>query len=177
MTAAPPPVAPAPEAAKPAEEGAKPKKRSKKGMLHFGDAKAATPPPPAAEAPKPEPPVALPQPPAAASPPAAAAPPPASFVEAPPMDVPESATPDDLARISIQSPSATQRVELMNALSSHKSAAVVAALRHNAKSEHPAVRATAESVMASMFGANWNKTRAVPKPVQPPRSEDKGGGW
>ena len=43
--------------------------------------------------------------------------------------------------------------------------------------EHPGVRSTAETVMAGMFGANWNKTKAVPKPVQPPRSEDKGGGW
>jgi hypothetical protein len=179
--AAPPPAVAAPPAAaapvetpKPAEEAPKAKKRSKKGMLHFGDPNAATPPSPAAEPTKPEPPVALPQPPAAASPPPAAT---ANFIEAPPMELPERATPDDLARISIQSPSAAQRIELMNALSSHKSAAVVAALRHNAKSEHPAVRATAETVMASMFGANWNKTRAVPKPVQPPRSEDKGGGW
>ncbi len=35
--------------------------------------------------------------------------------------------------------------------------------------------------MAGLFGANWNATRAIPKPVQPPPSDDKDrgppGGW
>jgi hypothetical protein len=35
--------------------------------------------------------------------------------------------------------------------------------------------------MASLFGPNWNAVRAVAKPQQPPRSDDKDrgppGGW
>jgi len=28
--------------------------------------------------------------------------------------------------------------------------------------------------MSRLFGANWNKARAIPKPVQPPHSDDSG---
>jgi hypothetical protein len=58
---------------------------------------------------------------------------------------------------------------------------VVAALRANVKSEHAGVRSAAEEGMHALFGPNWNRMREVPKPVQPPRSDDKDrgppGGW
>ena len=69
----------------------------------------------------------------------------------------------------------------MTALRGLKHAAVVAMLRDNAKSEHPEVREAAEQSMQAIFGPNWNRMRAVQKPVQPPVSDDKDrgppGGW
>jgi hypothetical protein len=91
------------------------------------------------------------------------------------------ASADELARVATTSPSAAQRIEIINRLRGIKSAAVVAALRVNAASQHPAVRAAAEAAMASLFGPNWNTTRPIAKPVQPPASDDKDrgppGGW
>ncbi len=148
------------------------RKRSRKAIEHFGDPdapKEAKAEPPKAEPPKVEAPAAAAE--------AAAA----GGGDAPPLEIPEAATPDQLARIASTSPNAAQRIELMNQLAGHKSAAVVASLRANAQSANPTVRAAAETVMQAMFGANWNKFRPVPKPVQPPRTDDKDrgppGGW
>ncbi len=92
------------------------------------------------------------------------------------IDVPADAKPDQIAKLASTCPNPDQRVELIERLRGIKSPSVVAVLRQNAKSEHPAVRAAAESVMAQLFGANWNVTRPVPKPVQPPPSDDKDRG-
>jgi hypothetical protein len=152
-----------PEPAPPAEE--KPKlKRSKKAMQYFGDPDAPKPAaPPPAEAP------------AAVTP--AAAQPASNEPEAAPVALSESPSVEEMARIAYSSPSPSQRIELMQRLNGIKMSAVVQSLRHNAQSPHPGVRAVAEAQLASIFGANWNRMKPIPKPVQPPRSDDKGGGW
>ena len=164
-SATPAPTAEAAPPPRPTEPG---KKRSSKGAQFFGGetTSAPPPPPPAPAAPLPAPPTVDP----------------ASLAgDGPPLPIPNDATPDDLARIATTSPSAAQRIELINRLRSIKSAAVVAALRANAASLHPGVRAAAESAMAVLFGPNWNATRPIAKPVQPPSSDDKDrgppGGW
>ena len=154
------------------------KKRSAKGAMYFGgdgsdDARASYE--------RPEPPSRAEPPPAAPVSPPAAADPAAFAGDGAPLPVARDATPDELARIATISPSAAQRVELINRLRTVRSAAVVAMLRANAASPHPAVRAAAEAAMGALFGPNWNATRAIPKPVQPPPSDDKDrgppGGW
>jgi hypothetical protein len=168
-----PKIAPAP-AATSATSAAPAKKRSAKGAQHFGGEFTVGTPPRA------------PTPPPAAAPatvaPATAAPIVAgNEPDGPPLTVADNASSDELARVATTSPSAAQRIELIGRIRAVKSAAVVAALRANAASAHPAVRAAAEAAMASLFGPNWNTTRAVAKPQQPPRSDDKGrgppGGW
>ncbi len=168
--------------AQPATPGEKPKvtRRSKKGMLHFGDPSAEAPRPAPVAAPTPQP--VAPPPPAittttatadstAASPKAGDA-----ASTAPYVDVPADAAPDVLARIAATCPNPNQRIELIYKMGGMKTSSVVASLRANAKSEHTGVRGAAEAVMAAMFGPDWNRTRAVPKPVQPPRSDDKDRG-
>ena len=44
--------------------------------------------------------------------------------------------------------------------------AVVAALRHNVRSENAELRQVAETLMGQLFGASWNKSRAISPPVQ-----------
>ena len=70
-----------------------------------------------------------------------------------------------------------QRAEILRELAKVKGHPQIAALmRAHATSTHPAVRAAAEEGMANFFGPNWNRTKAIPKPVQPPRSDDGGRG-
>ena len=70
-----------------------------------------------------------------------------------------------------------QRAELLKELAKVKGHAQIAALmRAHTTSTHPAVRAAAEDGMAQFFGANWNRSKSIPKPVQPPRSDDNGRG-
>ncbi len=171
-SATPPATAPAqtatPATTASATEAAKPFKRSKKGMMYFGDPDAerasavsretrAAPPPAIA--------------------PATLAPAPAPATidvgEPPFVEVPADAKPEALARICALSPNPRQRIQLISELSGLRSSAVVAAIRSNAKSEHPGVRAAAEAAMAKMFGPSWNVTRPVSKPIQPPRSDDE----
>jgi hypothetical protein len=168
-----PPPAPEPVAAAPAPEAPtaeeKPKKRrSRKAIEHFGpDAEEAAPAPPA------------PAPPAAPAPaPADAAPTPVDpesqlNPNAPYLPISDRPTPDELAMVARTSKNPKQRLELLTELKPLKLPSVVAAMRDNVKSADPAIRALAEEAMAGFFGPNWNRTRAVPKPVQPPVSEDK----
>lgn len=165
------PKAEAPKAEPPKAEATPteaPKKRSAKGAQHFGGEYTSPAPP----TPPPTPPPTAPEPPATAT---------AAETDGAPVPVAENATFDELAKVATTSPSAAQRIELIGRIRVVKSAAVVAALRANAASAHPGVRAAAEAAMASLFGPNWNATRPVPKPVQPPRSDDKDrgppGGW
>ena len=90
---------------------------------------------------------------------------------------PDKPTADEVALVARTSPNPQQRLELLNALKGAKTHPVVQALRDNVKSEHPAVRAAAEEGMANLFDANWNRMRAVGKPVQPPGSDDKNRPW
>ena len=157
------PPSPPPAAAPPSPSPTQPaKKRSSKGAQFFGGETAEPPPAPAPTAP----------------PPPATAP---IEGDGPPLPVAADAGADELARICTNSPSAAQRIDLIHRLRTIKSAAVVAALRANAASQHPGVRAAAEAGMAMIFGPNWNATRAISKPVQPPSRDDKDrgppGGW
>ena len=97
------------------------------------------------------------------------------------MALPAEPALEDLVRACNLSPSSSQRIEIIGRFRGVKHAAVVAALRANAASAHPGVRAAAEQAMAVLFGPNWNVVRPVPKPVQSPPSDDKDrgppGGW
>ena len=165
---------PAPQAAPPPAPTAQPtnappRKMPRKAMEHFGrqgdDAESAAPSRPTPP-PEPTPPPQAPPPPSNAS----------VFTDGVALELSPSASNDELARAAATSPSASQRIELIGRIRQHKSAAVVASLRANASNPHPGVRAAAEAAMAALFGPNWNATRPVPKPVQPPRSDDKDRG-
>jgi len=87
-----------------------------------------------------------------------------------------------LARVAQTSPNPKQRVEILQSLHRVRDPAAMAAMRANAQSAHPDVRAVAETGMQLLFGPAWNTSRPVPKPVQPPRTDDgkdRGppGGW
>jgi hypothetical protein len=133
--------------AAPPEEKSK-KKRSKKNT-----------PPPVEAAPPPPPPPAID--------------PDALSDSAPYLPVPEKPTPDILAAIARTSKNPKQRLELLEELKNLKIPSVVQAMRDNARSADAKIKALAEATMASFFGPNWNRTRPVAKPVQPPVSEDK----
>ncbi|HEX2574392.1 MAG TPA: hypothetical protein VH877_32890 [Polyangia bacterium] len=93
------------------------------------------------------------------------------------IDVPEDAPVNDLLRLVPLAGNPRQRAELLRRLHSAKGNTQAAALlRAHTKSEHEAVRVAAEEGMTLFFGPNWNRTRAIPKPVQPPRSDDGGRG-
>ncbi len=97
-------------------------------------------------------------------------------MRAPRLDVSLEAPPDQRARAAMQSQSPTQRIELLRSLAGMKTSTVVAALRHNAKSEHVGLREVAETLMAQLFGAAWNRNRPIAPPTQAPPSDDGGRG-
>ncbi len=94
----------------------------------------------------------------------------------PPVPIADDAGPEELVRVARITPNQVQRAELLRKLSGKKSPQVIQLFRANTQSSHPLVRAAAEDGMSSIFGANWNRTRAIPPPVQPPRSDDGGRG-
>jgi hypothetical protein len=155
-------------------------RRSSKGAQYFGGqfADSSSPrPSPAAEpaAPRAEPP-------RAAEPPRPPEPAPTLADDSgTALPVAADAPPDELARVLMTSPSPAQRLAIIARLRGVKHPAVVAALRANAMSQHPGVRAAAEAAMAALFGPNWSTSRPIPKPVQPPPTDDKDrgppGGW
>lgn len=169
VAVAPPAEAPAPALAPVAEAAPLPDEKSDKKAKKGKKSKKAENAPSADASPAA---VAAPEPsPAAASEPPPAPPQPPQ----PPLEVPKNATPRILAQICMTSPNPEQRIELMAQIAGLKDPFVVAALRANAKSEHAGVRAAAETVMQGLFGPNWNAQRSIPKPVQPPRSDDDRG--
>lgn len=115
--------------------------------------------------------------------PAPPAPPPSSE---PPVEVPAEDQPplplddepslDDTLRVVRTTPNNAQRMSLLQRLAGAKSPAVIQIFRQFVTNPHPGVRAAAEAGMASIFGPNWNRTRAIAPPVQPPRSDDSGRG-
>jgi len=117
-------------------------------------------------------PAPIPTPPPTLSPTPSPSPSPAPPDDAPRLELGADASLEARARAAIQSPSAAQRIELLEGLAGIKTNAVVAALRHNARSEHPALREVAERLMGQLFGAAWNRSRAIVPPVQPPLSDD-----
>lgn len=89
------------------------------------------------------------------------------------LPVPDEATLADLLRILYETQNPLQRAQLLRRIAGeHKDVRVAAALRDHLRAEHPAVRAAAEAGMVSLFGPQWNRPRTIPKPVQPPRSDD-----
>jgi hypothetical protein len=116
--------------------------------------------------------------PAASAPTSPAPPLPASSPvdEGPRIDIALDAPPDQRARAAMLSPSPSQRIDLLRSLAGMKTSVVVAALRHNVKSEHAGLREVAESLMAQRFGAAWNRSRAIVPPAQTPPSDDGGRG-
>lgn len=142
-------------------------------------APAPTAPPPAPAAP---PPVAAAPAPAAATAPTApsgsAAPTQAASAEddQPPLPIDESAAMDEVLRVARTTPNNAQREQLLRKLAGTKSPAVIQMFRQSLTSAHAGVRAAAEAGMASLFGANWNRSRPIAPPVQPPRSDDGGRG-
>ena len=95
----------------------------------------------------------------------------------PHVPVPEGATFADFLRILREAPNPFQRATLLRMLadSGNRDVHLVALLRDFLRADHPAVRAAAEYGMTRLFGPNWNRTRAIPKPVQPPRTDDEKG--
>lgn len=163
---APPPPAPAPSGAP----------RPVNPRLAAALAKAGLPPAggtPQHSAPAPAAPVAAVAPsPAPADSTAAAPPTEVPADDQPPLPLADDAGLDELVRVARTTPNQLQRAELLRKLSGKKDPRVIQLFRANAQSPHPAVRAAAEEGMASLFGATWNRTRAIPPPVQPPRSDD-----
>jgi curved DNA-binding protein CbpA len=135
-------------------------------------------PPAAASAAVESRPAATPTPPPAAATPAAATEVPTEVPaelqadDQPPLPLADDAGLDELIRVARTTPNQAQRAELLRKLAGKKVPQVIQLFRANAQSPHPAVRAAAEDGMASLFGSTWNRTRAIPPPVQPPRSDD-----
>ncbi len=96
--------------------------------------------------------------------------------EQPPVPLAIDASLDELAKVARTTPNVQQRIELLTALLGKRSPAVILAFRQNIASAHPAVRTAAETGMASVFGPDWNRSRSIAPPVQPPRSDDNGRG-
>ena len=110
--------------------------------------------------------------PAPIAPASAAAPEQDELPEGPRLDVAADANLETRARAAMQSGSAQQRIELLESFAGVKHPAAIAAVRHNVTNEHPRLKAVAERLMSQLFGAAWNRSRAIPKPVQPPRTEE-----
>lgn len=93
------------------------------------------------------------------------------------VPVPEDAPIKDLMRFAAQAQNPLQRAELLRRMVSErpKDPQVAAILRSHIKSENPTVRQAAEDGMVVLFGPNWARTKSIPKPVQPPRSDDDRG--
>jgi hypothetical protein len=147
---------------------------------------AATDPQPAAPTP-PEPPASAPvgtvavtsaATSAAPSVPAAAAPAaePSSDDEGAPLPLEAEAPLEELVRVARATPSSLQRAEILRKLTGARHSAVIALFRAFVSSQHPAVREAAEGGMSSLFGPNWNRTRSIAPPAQPPRTDDGGRG-
>ncbi len=145
------------------------------------------PPPPAAavaetrepepEAPPPPPPPPPPAPSPPTPPPVQAEPEP-DFPPDPADELPYTPLPDepsvaDLVRVAYQSQNPKQRAELLGRLASGtKDVGILKLLRTFAASAQPRVKYAAEAGLAKMFGTTWGKSRPIPPPVQPPRSDD-----
>jgi len=105
-------------------------------------------------------------------PPAAPAADPAESL--PYVAIPEEATLADLVRITTTCPNPLQKIDLINLLATGpKEVTVLRLLRSYATAAHLGLRAAAEAGLRTLFGGAWAKTREIPPPVQPPRSDDR----
>lgn len=83
---------------------------------------------------------------------------------------------DELIKVARTTPNTVQRIEVLRRLTGSRHSAIIQLFRHFVGSPIAAVREAAEQGMSSIFGPNWNRSRAIAPPVQPPRSEDGGRG-
>jgi len=102
---------------------------------------------------------------------AAGAPDPAESL--PYVPLPEAASLADLLRVIREAGNPLQRAALIRQLADAgvKDVGFVALLRAFVKSEHAAVRGAAEYAMVRVFGPSWNRTRPIPRPIQPPHGD------
>lgn len=96
--------------------------------------------------------------------------------EGAPLPLDAEAPLEELVRVARTTPSSLQRAEVLRKLTGARHSAVIQLFRAFVSSQHPAVREAAEGGMSSLFGPNWNRTRSIAPPAQPPRSEDGGRG-
>ena len=91
------------------------------------------------------------------------------------VTIPEGAVLADLLRIVREAGNPFQRAALLRQLADAgvRDVNLVALLRAHLTTSHPAVRAASEYGMIRLFGPAWNRARPIPKPVQPPRSDDE----
>jgi hypothetical protein len=96
--------------------------------------------------------------------------------EQPALPLDAAAPLDELIRVARMTPNNAQRSELLRKLAGARAPAVIQLFRSNLGSTHAGVRSAAEAGMESVFGSNWNRSRPIPPPTQPPRSDDNGRG-
>ncbi len=93
-----------------------------------------------------------------------------------PLPLEAEAPLDELLRVARSTPNQAQRLELLRKLTGARHSAVIQLFRSFVSSPHPAIREAAEGGMSAIFGPNWNRSRQIAPPVQPPRSDDGGRG-
>lgn len=101
---------------------------------------------------------------------------PAQAEEGAPLPMEAEAPLEELIRVARTTPNSAQRVELLRKLTGARHSAVIQLFRTFVSSPHPGVREAAEGGMSSLFGPNWNRSRNIAPPTQPPRTDDGGRG-
>jgi hypothetical protein len=96
--------------------------------------------------------------------------------EPPPLPLEDEAPLDEVIRVARTTPNTEQRLQLLRRLVGVRTPAVIQLFRMNLSSPNLAVREAAEAGMSSLFGVNWNRSRPIAPPIQPPRSDDGGRG-
>lgn len=96
--------------------------------------------------------------------------------EGAPLPLEAEAPLEELIRVARTTPNSAQRVELLRKLTGARHSAVIQLFRTFVSSPHPGVREAAEGGMSSLFGPNWNRSRNIAPPTQPPRTDDGGRG-
>jgi hypothetical protein len=135
---------------------------------------AAEPAPSTPAAPLPVPPVAESAEPPAATP--GATEPAAEVEDGPPLALEEGAPLEEIIRVARLTPNNAQRLRILHELNGKRAPSVIQLYRTCLTSANAAVRTAAEAGMSSLFGQNWNRSRSIQAPVQPPRSDDGGRG-
>lgn len=96
--------------------------------------------------------------------------------DSPPLPLEAEAPVEEVVRVARATGNQAQRLELLRKLTGARHSHVIALFRSFVQSPHPAIREAAEGGMSAIFGPNWNRSRQIAPPVQPPRSDDNGRG-
>lgn len=96
--------------------------------------------------------------------------------DAPPLPLEAEAPVEELLRVARTTPNQAQRLELLRKLTGARHSGVIQLFRSFVTAPQPAIREAAEAGMSAIFGPNWNRSRQIAPPVQPPRSDDGGRG-